>query len=211
MRRLRSFAALLAVPVLVSGGCSEAVLPHPENVALPAPDLSLDPDSVVIGAMMAACRPNPAHRASTERVLVDIVFGRRNAADPEDRPLAEHVQAVTARGGTVLHRFNAPAVRARIDLARIPDLVEHEHFVHVLTVPEPRRYDLRVIVGYARALTAADTDRIAALGGRVAREFPALEMLVVELPDRSIPSLRQDRDVRWVEVDGAVCTGVGVG
>jgi hypothetical protein len=205
----RKVVPIAVLPLVVAAGCSEVLLGGSEAYQLPTPDASLDPDALVLGEVIAACRGNPAHRASNERVLVDIFFSRMREQGPDDRPTAAHIRAVTMRGGTVLHRFNVPGVRARIDLARLPELVDLPSMPLVLSVPEPRRYDLRAIVSYTREIQGADSLRIHELGGRVVRDFPFIDALVVEIPDRSIPALRGDADVRRVRVDGMFCLTIG--
>jgi hypothetical protein len=209
VHRFRCVLTLL--PLLLAAACTDSLLPGPDRYELPAPDSSLDPGSLVIGEVIAACSGNPEHRASSERVLVDIFFGRRSESDPADRPLPEHIRAVTSRGGKVLHHFNVPAVRARIDLNQIPDLVEREFFAHVRAVPDPRRFDLPVFVGYAHGVQSSDLATITQLGGRVTREFRSFDAIAAELPDRSLPVLRAVAGVRYVEYSGVGCLLVQAG
>ncbi|MDQ3697975.1 MAG: hypothetical protein M3373_08130 [Gemmatimonadota bacterium] len=113
---------------------------------------------------------------------------------------------VTAHGGRVLYRFNIPAVRARIILAQVPDLVEEGFWITVRDVPDATRYDVPSLsVGFTRSLHDSDVELYTSLGGRVNHRF--INALSGILPDRSIPVLRNRSDVKYIEASSVACLG----
>lgn len=112
---------------------------------------------------------------------------------------------MTALGGVVLHRFNVPAVRARINLNQIPDLLASAHWVTVREVPNPARFDLEVNVGYARPIGESDLQQFRKLGGRNTHQFDFINGISGATPDRSIPELRASPGVLYVEPNGIFC------
>jgi hypothetical protein len=200
------YAALLVLATLALHGCADALLPAEDDYTLPEPDPSLDPAKVSIGEYIATpCGQNQQLRSRTERVLADIFFGRKSNSDMMEAPQEAHVQAVTSRGGAVLYRFHVPAVRARINLNQIPDLIAGGHWVTVREVPNPARYDLQVIVGYNRPLRDSDLERFRELGGRITHRFDFIDAISGELPNRSLPHLRSSGEVLYVEPNGIAC------
>lgn len=164
MTRLASVALVFAFLT----GCEDSTSPE-EACGLPPPDTTLDPGALRVGAVVFACGrwiKKPWERWSIKpwepQAIVDIFFGRRGPEDPPDRPLAEHLLSITNGGGTVCHQFNFPAVRARINVDRVRKL----RVSSVHEVPDLRRYDWNVIVGYRRPLQDADSVQFVDLWGR---------------------------------------------
>lgn len=197
MTRLASVALVFAF----LAGCEDSTSPE-EACGLPPPDTTLDPSALRVGAVIFACgRWVESKKPSEPQAIVDIFFGRRGPEDPPDRPLAEHLFSITNRGGTVCHQFNFPAVRARIDVDRVPELGANE----VYEVPDLRRYDWNVTVGYRRPLQDADSVQFVDLGGEVRSRSDFINALSGALPDRSIPVLRNMEAVEYVEAQGVYC------
>jgi hypothetical protein len=192
-------------------GCGDPPLgPVDDDFLLPEPDLSLDPARLVVGDYIATpCAfgmfgNQLVHlRDRNEWALVDIFFGSGTRAGPSEA----EVEEVRRRGGRVLHRFNVPAVRARILLSSIPDLVREGHWITVREVPDPSRYDLELSVGYRRPTKDLDLAIIAAYGGRVTARYVSIPWLSVILPDRAVPVLRDRYEVQYVESAGVACIG----
>lgn len=206
MRRLLCTALLLFATAALPACADSLISTEEDSYTLPEPDWSLDPAKVSVGDYLATpCGNNHELRSRGERVLVDIFFGRKSNGDPMDRPQAAHVQTVTSHGGAVLHRFNVPAVRARINLNQIPDLMAAGHWVTVREVPNRVRYYLQVNVGYGRPLRDSDLNRFRELGGRITHRFDFINAISGELPNHSLPHLRSSGDVLYVEPDGIVC------
>jgi hypothetical protein len=72
-------------------------------------------------------------------------------------------------------------------------------------VPDLRRYDWNVIVGYRRPLQDADSAQFVDLGGRVKYRWDSINALSGALPDHSIPVLRNMEAVEYVEAVGVLC------
>lgn len=204
---------ILAIGVGTSlpAACSDPI-PPADDFELPEPDLSLNPDRLSVGDYIATpcafgIRGNRLDhlRSKHESALVDVFFGRASEDGPWIGPTASDVELVTSHGGRVLYHFNIPAVRARIILAQIPDLVEAGG-VTVREVPDPTRYDVPSLsVGFTRPLRREpDVDLYVSLGGRVDHLWGFINALSGVLPDRSIPVLRDRSDVEYVEAHAGV-------
>lgn len=205
---------LIAIGIVLTlgSGCSDPTT-APDDFQLPEPDLSLDPSRLSVGDYIATpCAfglygDRLIHlRDRHEWALVDVYFGR-GASGPPDGPTASDIDLVAKHGGRVLFSFNVPAVRARIILSRIPDLVKNGFWVTVRDVPDPTRYDVPLSVGLTRALEDSDVEQFATLGGRVEYRFNSIRSLSGVLPNQSIPTLRSRSDVRYVEVNSIGCLG----
>lgn len=184
--------------------CREVASPEPH--VLPPADATLDPAALREGRVLYRCGTwLPNAQPAAERVLVDVFFGRRGPEDPPDRPLQSHLARVRAAGGQVLHEFSFPAVRAYLPVRGVPALTGGGFDPSVHEIPDPRRYDWRATAAYRAPLSAADQERVRALGGRVDSVLTNLNMLVVTLPDRSYPALRADANVQLVEAAGRTC------
>jgi hypothetical protein len=204
-------ARLGVILVIVFGtACADATAP-PDDYQLPEPDLSLSPERLSVGSLIATPCAFGMYgdrldhlRDKHEWVLVDVFFGH----SPDGRATAADIRLVTSQGGRVLHEFNVPAVRARILLSRVPDLVQRGRWIMVRTVPDPTRYDVpRLIAGFNRPLDDTDVELFASLGGRVEYRWDFINALAGIVPDRSIPALRDRADVEYVEADSVVCVG----
>jgi len=207
--RVRAFG-ILAVLAALGAACGELLAPV-DDYQLPPPDTSLDTNRLSIGSYIATpCAFYGGDRLASLRerqewATVDVFFGRPTPPAPGEGPSAGEAQLVRSHGGRVLYTFNVPAVRARIILAKIPDLVERGFWITVRDVPDPTRYDLRLIVGFDRALTDADVALFQSLGGRVQYRWDNTRAIAGVLPDRSIPALRSQTDIRYLELDGVMC------
>lgn len=202
---------LVGIGLVLAPACSDLVGPT-DDFELPEPDTSLDPDRLSVGEYIATpCAFGKqgnrlAHlRGQHEWALVDIYFGRSSPEGPWGPPTANDIRLVRSHGGTVHHRFNLPAVRARIRLSRIPGLVEEGFWITVRDVPDATRYDVPLIVGFNRPLQDADVDLFVSLGGRINHRFDFINALAGVLPDRSIPGFQSRSDVQYVETDGVAC------
>lgn len=200
----------VAVGLMLASACD---LTGPADLyQLPEPDTSLDPDRLTVGEYIATpCAfaksgNRLAHlREREERALVDVFFGRDSADGPRDGPTASDIDLVRSHGGRVLYRFNVPAVRARITLSRIPDLVEQGFWITVRDVPDASRYDVELTVGFRRGLQDADIDLFESLGGRVTYRWDSIDGLAGILPDRSIAVLQDRSDVEYVQASSVGC------
>jgi hypothetical protein len=211
----RAAASLAVIWVILLGmACTDLVAP-PDDFQLPEPDLSLDPERLSVGELIATPCAFGIYgnrldhlRDKHEWVLVDIFFGRSSPEGPWDGPTATDIGLVTSQAGRVLYQFNVPAVRARILLSRVPELVEQGFWITVRDVPDPTRYDVpSLAVGFNRPLEDADVELYVNLGGRVEYRWDFINALSGILPDRSIPALRDRSDVEYVQASSVACIG----
>lgn len=213
----KALVAAAATALLGAIACSDATAPV-DDYELPEPDTTLAADRLVIGEYLATpCAflvwpgDGLAHlRDREEWAIVDVFFGRLSTTEPMDRATEFDLDVIHDQGGRILHVFNVPAVRVRMLLSRVPDLVtvdrvREERWITVREVPDATRYDLQVGVGFRRPLRDADIELIESLGGRVTHRFDFINGISGMLPDRSIPDLRANPDVAYVEVPGVGC------
>lgn len=213
---MRRVVTILAVILTTVSGiaCTDPTAPL-DDFEMPEADLSLDPNRLSVGELIATPCAFGIHgnrldhlRNRHEWVLLDVFFGRASAEGPWNGPTASDIDLVTSQAGRVLYQFNVPAVRARILLSRVPDLVEEGFWITVRDVPDPTRYDVPSLsVGFSRPLLDADVELYVSLGGRVEHRFEFINALSGILPDRSIPDLRDHSDVEYVEAGSVACLG----
>lgn len=213
MRRHLLILAVAATATLANA-CDDPVAPidlPPDDYQLPLPDTSLDPDRLSVGDYLATPCAFYGFRGDGlvdlrhqhEWRTVDIYFGHGTS----DGPRQSDLDLVRSHGGRVLYNFNVPAVRARMFVSRIPDLVLKGSWISVREVPDATRYDVVVAVGFSRLLNDADVELYESLGGRIEYRWDRIQALSGILPDRSIPALRAKPGVEYVEVNSVVCLG----
>lgn len=160
-----------------------------------------------VGETMYLCRW--VTRPPTSETIVDLVFPRPEySADLLGPPTSQEVNAVTAKGGIVVYRYNLPALRARIATDSIAALDEQGITSRALTVPDSSRYDIRVLIQYASAPTDSSRAVIVTNGGRITGAMISRMQLFAEVPDRAIPAIRTDPKVLWVGPEPAACGGI---
>jgi hypothetical protein len=200
----------MVTAAIIAVACADLVLPAPE-FNLPDPDPSLDPARLAVGDYIATpCglnRPDGfAHlEGRDEWTLVDVYVGRASEAGPWGAPTADDVRLVQRHGGHVVHRYNIPAVRAHMNLSRIPAMVADGFWVTVRDVPDASRYDVPLSIGFDRPLTDEDLVRFVQAGGRIDYRWDFIDAIAGVLPDRSIPLFQERDDVVWVQADGVAC------
>lgn len=213
---LQTFA--VGVTLILLPACGELAAPEAPDeghsrsdaLELPPPDTSLDPERLAVGELIATpCvqwgDPFAEVRGRDEWAFVDVYFGRMTADGQWDGPTDDDVALVREHGGTVLYRFNVPAVRARMILSRLPDLVMDGLWITVRDVPDPARQDVPLTVGFTRALTDSDIVRFERLGGRIDYRWDSINAISGPLPDRSIPDLRSRPEVDYIQAVGVSC------
>lgn len=201
------------IAIAIAPACNDLTAPLPaDRFELPPADTSLDPGRLAVGDYLATPCAFGSYgdglaqlRALHDWALVDIFFGRGSPAGPWDGPTSADIALVKAHGGRVLYSFNVPAVRARIILSRIPDLVQAGFWITVRDVPDATRFDVILAAGFTRALENADVARFVSLGGRVDHRLDFIDALAGVLPDRSIPHLRQRDEVEYIEPESVFC------
>lgn len=197
------------VLIVAVAGCAGLVEPPipVDDYELPPPDLSLDPARLRPGVIIwSGCSLDSGveqFRGVYEWLLVDIHSGGGDGSGMSN----DDVERIKAIGARVLYQFNAPAVRARVLQADIPDLrLSLGQFVFVRDVPDDTRYDVR---GVSPGFRTYSLDRQEALysglGGLVTYRSERFDWISGVLPDRSIAALGQHPDVESVSVSGMGC------
>jgi hypothetical protein len=192
---------------VIVGTCGEVVAPPvDDDFELPPADPSLDTTRLSVGDYIATpCGLRsgfPNLRNRDEWALVDIYFGRPEP-EAQSGPSRDEMELVVAHGGRVLYGFQVPAVRARIKLLRIPALIEEGFWISVRDVPDAARFDVKVSVSVGHEITDDDIALFTRLGGRVTQRSVFGNYLAGIIPDRSIPSLREN--AIYVQADGVRC------
>jgi hypothetical protein len=204
---------------LAWGGCTDRAQP----VAGSEVTSAADPDSSVVdtalggehawvgGVLASPCHlgtwgPGLDHlRDQPGRVLVDVAFERPASEGPADGLRPDEIGWIEAHGGTVLHRFEAPLVRARLPVARLEALVAGEAWVTVRAVPDPMRTDVPVEVLFD-GMTADDlVGTLGGLGGRVTRTYTGLPLVEGIVPDHALPALAATPGVARIRLAGIYC------
>jgi hypothetical protein len=158
------------------------------------------PQVYVFGGCLAKWSPATP---PAERTVVDFHFGTAG-----NGPTDEQVAPVVAAGGVVVHRFNVPILRAEIDVDAVPTLVlsgRDDDAYFAVTVPEPDRRKLLLLVMLSHDLTDADIAAVEALGGQVRSRWDYVEGYAVEIEDAQVPRLRSLPGVKSVSANGVVC------
>lgn len=196
---------LLQVIALLCGLTIPAckLISGPGNYDLPGEDRSLDPARLNVGYELYYCgdwnrtfgRPNAAE------LFVDVFFSAGLQQARLDRPLAVHRHIVESIGATVVRSYRAPGFRVWIGRDSIPVLYGHGG-VTIRSVPDTRRFDLRVFVFYGgpNAFTGADSLRVTQLGGKVVTNFTNLGIVILHIPERSLREIRADPRVQYVDI-----------
>ena len=199
--------------VLVAFGCAESPVQPAipvDDFELPEPDLSLDPERIRTGDILAT---ECAFGIRGDRLVdlrdvyewrtVDIFLPPGTAT----RPTPADLERFEKYGVRVLHTFNLRAVRGRVVVAAIPELVLGVRGgIVVRDVPDPRRFDVpSVMVAFGAPLRDSHFAAFHDLGGRVDLAIDNLGMVSGVLPDHSIPMMRGRSDVGFVEAGGVGC------
>jgi len=194
-------AAVILLLVMWPSSCSTPLGP---TEAIPPPVLGLD--SVVVGAVLFGCSEWQQDKPpASQRLIVDVFFGRAGPNSPPDRPLNDDLAEVESLGGEILHVFHFPAARVNISSRSIPDLETRVGMNHARTVPYSDRFDWKVMVGYSSEPSEEDLARFRDLGGELIYVFTFTPMISGILPDQSFPVLRADPRVSFVEAGGIYC------
>ena len=193
----------IAAVLMAGSGCRAASSLGASS--LPAADLSLDPARLVRNIALHACGRWSSGAALPPGipVIVDAYFTTRL---PVERPDTSHRRRVLSRAGVILHTFHFAAYRIRIASDSIPSLAERDRVI-VFGVVDVTRYDWQVFVGYHKGqpFGSAEEARFVALGGSITSRWSGINALSGVLPDRSLPALRADPRVRYIETNPIIC------
>lgn len=218
MRSTRIVLALMTAWVL--GGCTDRTDPVIAGTEAPATpreiasalDTALAGEHPLVGGVLASpCHvgswgPGLDHlREQPGRVLVDVAFERPPAAGPANGVRPDELDLIETHGGTIVHRFGAPLVRARLPVARLEALVEGEAWVTVRAVPDPARTDVPVEVLFDDVAADDMVATLEAFGGRVTRVYQGLPLVEGLVPDRALPDLGAAPGVARIRLAGVYC------
>lgn len=211
-RPTKGLAPSLVIGGLILGLVAACGILSPElPFSLPEEDASLDPGSLRVGSFAYPCRTWLGGRRPTEsHILVDIFFAVDGGTEVEspadvDRPVLAHRRLVERAGGVVLKGFNLAGMRVWFPTDSIPPLQDSPRYAIVRRVPDPRRYDMTVLVIYGDGTRwPADSANAVALGGRVLIpvELPGPAAAIIAIPNRSLPALRRNPNFTKVFYDG---------
>lgn len=166
----------------------------------PGPRGRPDPADVALDSVQFACGDWSPSEPDVALGLFDVFWGQEGSEDPGTGPRPEHRAAVLAAGGTVVHEFHVPMIRAILPPERVPDLDANL----VTGVQDATAFRVDVFVGYGRAVTPEDIAFFESLGGVVTRRYANIHLFSGHVPNAAIAPLRARSEVAYVE-------GIGVG
>lgn len=188
--------------------CSSFALPACEIISgpgdydVPDEDQSLDPARLSVGYEIYYCGDwnRTFGKPSDGALFVDVFFYAGFDQARLDHPLEVHRRIVESVRASIVRSYRAAGFRVWIHRDSIPALYGHNG-VTIRSVPDPRRYDLQVTAFYGGpgVFNGVDSVSVSKLGGRIVRNYEALGILLMHLPERSLPEIREDPRVQWID------------
>jgi hypothetical protein len=129
------------------------------------------------------------HEPQAARGLFDVYWTGEQQA-------AREREAIQSVDGVVVHEFGVAAVRARLWVARIPQIWG----TRVESAASPPDYTVKVVIGMPTPLSTSDSDFLAGLGAVMGRAD--YNKVHARVPDSAIPTIRAHAGVQWVRADG---------
>ncbi|HXT16165.1 MAG TPA: hypothetical protein VN706_11085 [Gemmatimonadaceae bacterium] len=144
---------------------------------------------------------------SSPHLVVDL---RLKSGNGNRVPSDDDARAVTALGGTVLHRFNVAVLRASLDTIALRHLLADRTGGADVAYPvaDTARHDVRVQIFYVRELTAADDSMLVTMGATGLRRPPNSRNISVTVPDSVVPAIARLPAVTFVRAQAMVCAVV---
>ena len=175
----------------------------PRAGAVDSPVTPTPRNSASRGVRYYMCGGDFSHLPASGMILVDLRLRSKN----ENRvPADEDVRAVTALGGTVLHRFNVAVIRVEIDATTLPKIVGEKGMAdYVLNVPNPRLYDVPVQIFFTRPITEADRTALQRVGVTEIGQVPTRPILYATAPDRALPEIQRIPGVEFARARALGC------
>jgi hypothetical protein len=188
-----------AAPVVSQPAATQAH--RVDTLVSPVTDPSRDTPSA--GVRYYMCGGDFSHLPASGRVVVDIRLRSKN----ENRiPTDEDARAVTAFGGTILHRFNVAVIRVGIDAAALPRIVGDKGIAdYALNVPDPHVYDVPVQIFFARTITEADRTALRRVGVSRIGQHPTRPIISATAPDRGLPEIQRIPGVEFARAEALSC------
>lgn len=155
------------------------------------------------GVRYYMCGGDFSHLPASGMVLVDLRLRSKN----ENRvPTDDDVRAVTALGGSVLHRFNVAVIRIEVDAATLPKIVGEKGMAdYVLNVPDPSLYDVPIQIFFTRPITEADRMALQRVGVTEIGQVPNRPILYAIAPDRALPEVQRSPGVEFARARALGC------
>ena len=202
--------SILALAVSTSA-CGNAVpgASQPRGGQVPRADTVNSPvtprpaDSASRGVRYYMCGGDFSHVPTSGRIVVDLRLRSKN----ENRiPTDEDVRAVTALGGTVLHRFNVAVIRVEIDAAALPQIVGYKAMAdYAMNVPDPGVYDVPVQIFFTREISENDRAALRRVGVSEIGKVPTRPILYATAPDRAVPEIQRIPGVEFARARALSC------
>lgn len=121
-------------------------------------------------------------------------------------PSDEQRHVILALGGTIVHQFQVPIIRAIFPINNVPRLFGSRTTRpnYLRGISDPTDLNVSAAIGYTRAITVSDTAYLRALGVQINHvfSFPAIQ---ATLPDSAVGLLRARPEVQYVEAGGIGC------
>ena len=171
-----------------------------------------DPAQYALSGVDYACsRWSPAE--PTARLgLFDVSFPPLqfqglNSTKGGPPPSAEQRHMILALGGTIVHEFQLPIIRAILPTRNVPRLFASRTAGsdHLAGVSDPTDLTVYAAIGYTRAITAADTTYLQALGVHIQEVMTSFPSVHATIPDSAVGVLRARAEIQYVEPFGAAC------
>jgi hypothetical protein len=113
------------------------------------------------------------------------------------------LDAIRQAGGTVLHEFNVPLVRATLPVDAVPTLWHDRWINHAREVAPESPFEFEGLIVLPLPLSTADREFLELSGVSITYESRAL--IVARIPDAAVPTIRNHPGVRFVEANGYEC------
>jgi len=189
---VRSWTVIFLPAVALLASCGHESVVEPQ-VAVVESMPCAGPSMFACGSW-SPCRPNPA------AAVFDLDMSAHGS-----------VEAIRQAGGTIVHEFNVPIVRALLPVDAIPGLVSSRQISAAFEVPPESALDFGGFIGIPLPLTSDDREFLASAGVTIKHEFTSIDAVFALIPDAAVPAIRIRPGVRYVEINGVACAEGGVG
>ena len=186
MRTQTATLALLISVAALLAGCGHDSGVDPRPVLVDEPSTYVGPWNYLCGAW------NPSHPT-----VASATF------DLHVSPGA--VEKIREAGGTIVHEFNVPIVRAYLPVDAVPRLASTGHIWAALQVAPDSAFDFGGIIGIPTPLSGDDRNFLESAGVTIIQEFNHSDAIYALIPDASVPAIRSRPSVRGLEINSIAC------
>lgn len=160
-----------------------------------------DPADYVIDGVEYSCDLWSPEEPEVEYGLFDVLWPRGDVNDSHDEPSASQRQTILDAGGTIVHTFNVPMIRAILPVAAIPEAFWGP--ISVTGVPDADEFPVAVFVGFYASDLSDIASVIESFDGVVHSVSAFTRAASATVPDESIPGLRDHPLTAYVQSFGA--------